>query len=268
MPFSMPSTPAAPSVQNGWSRGLGVNLLVSGHHRPERSKLGSGIYRGASDLEHDYVYDVESGSRLIVSEVETVASVGGRRPPRRPSRSHGVAPPEAKRGSRLPRRDHLVYYDDLSNYTQVVLQKGDSQVVQHAEACHDDGLCCHLAYTPAGNLTYSLLAYSGVVVQGFGTYQIYAQICTVVWCRSEDVATCGQLGDLPGADAFPAFTIYADFAVDHVYPAMFTRDLALVENDLYDYSCDDQRSCTISTSAAVPELMTAGFYGRWYERDP
>ncbi|XP_047468299.1 pantetheinase-like [Penaeus chinensis] len=263
MPFLI-----APSVQNGWSRGLGVNLLVSGHHRPERSKMGSGIFRGASDLEHDYVYEVDSGSRLIVSEVQTVASVDGRRPPRRSSRAHGVAPPEAKRGSRLPRRDHQVHYDDMSNYTQVVLQKGDSQAVQHAEACHDDGLCCHLAYTPAGNLTYSLLAYSGVVVQGFGAYQIYAQICAVVWCHSEDVATCGRLDDLPGADAFPAFTIYADFAVDHVYPAMFTRDLALVENDLYDYSCDDQRSCTISTSAAVPKLMTAGFYGRWYERDP
>ncbi|XP_042885788.1 pantetheinase-like [Penaeus japonicus] len=264
MPFLI-----APSVQNGWSRGLGVNLLVSGHHRPERSKLGSGIYRGGSDLEHDYVYDTESGSRLIVSEVQTVASANGRRPPRRPSQSNSSASLRKAQGNRLPRRDHLLYHDDLSNYTQVVLAKGDSQVVQHAEACHEDGLCCHLLYTPTGNLTYSLLSYSGTVVQGFGEYQIYAQICAVVWCRSEDVATCGQLEDgLPANDVFPTFTIYADFSVDHVYPAMFTRDLVLVENDLYDYGCDDQRSCTISTSAAVPDLMTAGFYGRWYERDP
>ena len=46
-------------------------MIVSGYHWPEHTKLGSGIYRGFSDLGYQYTYDENSGDRVILSHVDT-----------------------------------------------------------------------------------------------------------------------------------------------------------------------------------------------------
>lgn len=253
-------------MQNSWSRTLGVNLLVAGYHWPERAKLGSGIYRGASDLTNKYVYDIESGSKMIVSEVETVATVEGTHP--------NTPKYVGKRNLRAvikkaPRRDHLIHYDDLSNYTQVQLVHDDEfgGAMQNAEACHNDGLCCSLSYVPTENLNYSLLAYSGVVVEG-EDYQIYCQICAVVWCPTDDVNTCAHISDgVPEPDQFGSFTISANFSTSYVYPVMIKRNLDLIDNDHFsDVSVGF--SFTMSTHEPTDSVLSAGYFARWFERDP
>ena len=59
------------NVQNAWAIGMKANLLVSGFHLPEFTKLGSGIYRGFSDLGYTYTYDENISDRLILSPVDT-----------------------------------------------------------------------------------------------------------------------------------------------------------------------------------------------------
>ncbi|KAK3863897.1 hypothetical protein Pcinc_030371 [Petrolisthes cinctipes] len=320
----------APSVQNGWSRALEVNLLVAGHHRPERSKLGSGIYLGQSDLTYNIVYDSESGNQLIVSDVRSVAAatvvVGGgevvglkkqgqhvpqqregqhvpqqvqkdpiavhgartldrnphelhrrtRNLPEDTDASHRVARNSQENARKFPHsaqnsdtrsREHLVYHDDLSNYTQTVLLSNTAGE-ETAQACHDDGLCCTLTYTNTGGLTYSLLAYSGIIVQGFHDYRFYAQVCSVLWCESEDVNSCAVIseGAVPD-DAFGPFSLTGTFKTDFLYPAFFDRDLTIATNDLYAITVSGGNQ-TMSTEVAMGNVMTAGFYGRWYDRDP
>lgn len=67
--------PTAVNVQNGWSRAMGANLMVSGYHWPEHTKLGSGIYRGYNDLTNAYTYDADSGDVLVVAPVKTCRTV-------------------------------------------------------------------------------------------------------------------------------------------------------------------------------------------------
>ncbi|XP_071533053.1 pantetheinase-like [Panulirus ornatus] len=267
---------AAPSVQNGWSRELGVNLLVAGHHLPEKSKLGSGIFRGFSDLEHTYVYDPESGSKMIVSEVETIAFADRLDHP--PQRSSDGIPPkldakilDVRSGSHdrsdRPRRQHLFFHDDLSNYTQVLLSHDDSGGVQHAEACHQDGLCCTLSYTPSASLNYSLLAYSGTVVGNIVSHTIYIQACTVVWCRTDDINSCGRVdyGSLDG-DEFGPFTISGNFSTDYVYATLFTHSMTIADNDQLSLAADG-RFRTMQTEEPTSRLLTGALFGRWYEHD-
>ncbi|KAK3863896.1 hypothetical protein Pcinc_030370 [Petrolisthes cinctipes] len=260
----------APSVQNGWSRALGVNLLVAGHHRPERSKLGSGIYLGQSDLTYNIVYDSESGNQLIVSDVRPrnlAEDTDALHRFARNSQENARKFPHSAQNSDTRSREHLVYHDDLSNYTQTVLLSNTAGE-ETAQACHDDGLCCTLTYTNTGGLTYSLLAYSGIIVQGFHDYRFYAQVCSVLWCESEDVNSCAVIseGAVPD-DAFGPFSLTGTFKTDFLYPAFFDRDLTIATNDLYAITVSGGNQ-TMSTEVAMGNVMTAGFYGRWYDRDP
>lgn len=263
----------APVVQNAWSRKLGVNLLVSGYHFPERAKMGSGIYRGFSDLKHDYVYDKESGNRMIVSEVETIAAADGVKRSRNKqitldtSGDKGLAKDDVSVDEE-PRRIHLIFYDDLSDYSHVSLPPKASGEPQVVELCHGDEICCSLTYTSTSNLNYSLLAYSGLMLQGSGSYAMYIQVCSVVWCQTDDVNTCSHIDNgLPPNDEFGPFTISGNFTADYVYPAVITRNLTLIDNDLYSI-IGDGTTLTLSMPHESQNLMTAGFLARWYERDP
>ncbi|XP_066974017.1 pantetheinase-like [Macrobrachium rosenbergii] len=286
----------ATSVQNAWSRDMGVNLLVSGYHSPENSKLGSGIYRGLTDREVTYVADVDSGSRLLISEVDTFASEeehflgGSRREHGRSNRSHKPFDAEEhgsrrqkpfdaeehgsriqkpfdaeEHGGRSQNRHHAIYFDDVSKYANVPLVH-DGDALQQAEACHADGLCCELSYYPTGKLNYSLVAYSGPVLGDLPSFHIYSQICAVLWCQTNDVRTCTHVEEgLPESDTFGAFELSCSFDTICVYPTLVYRNFSLAENSLYSVS--SYPKLTVSTEGPVSDLLVAGLYGRWYSRD-
>nr|XP_053653469.1 pantetheinase-like isoform X2 [Cherax quadricarinatus] len=289
----------APAVQNGWSRGLGVNLLFSGHHFPEKGKLGSGIYRGYTDLSREYVYDPDSGNQMIVSEVETIASVSGKyRPrsssstasstkvislgskevrgrslvktPRVPTRHHYMHPKDLPSYSRAvlnhtgSGREHLILYEDLSTYSQVVLDNSESGKTQQADVCHNDGFCCTLTYPATSSLNYSLVAYSGII-NSLEQYNLYIQTCTVLWCLTNDINTCSHINKgLPHNDQFGPFTVSANFSTDYVYPMFLTRNLTLVDNEEYTTSAEGPAH-TMSTQEPTLNILTAGLVGRWYD---
>ncbi|CAL4068792.1 unnamed protein product [Meganyctiphanes norvegica] len=261
----------ADAVQNAWSRGLGVNLMVAGQHLPERAKVGSGIYRNFYDKSVNYTYDVDSGNKMIVSDVVSITSA----PITLINKDHyttkkdmlysEVISLESK--TKNSGRDHVIYWDDLSNYTHVVLEKGEGL---YAQACHADGLCCDITYTLSSDLIYMLTAYSGTVEKGFGDYNIYTQICGLTWCASaDDVNSCTHFeSGLPEDDAIGPFAISGNTSCEKTYATVFHRDLLLVDNSLYDFGGNADNVYTIQTSEPTPNLMSAGLYGRWYSRDP
>lgn len=63
--------------------------MVSGYHWPEHTKLGSGIYRGYSDLKNIYSYDANSGNELVISPIKTCKTAPATVFPR-PILSHAI----------------------------------------------------------------------------------------------------------------------------------------------------------------------------------
>lgn len=208
---------------------------------------------------------------MIVSELETVAATDGVI-----SSRHMVGTQDAQeaKGSakgvvstnKQPRRFHLFMYDDLSNYSHVLLPRTVSGDPQTVDLCHGEEVCCSLTYTLTSSLNYSFLAYSGLMLQGNGTYAMYIQVCSVIWCQTDDVNTCSRFGsELPPDDEFGAFTISGNFTAEHIYPIAYSRNLTLIDNDLYSVTADGK---TLSAPQRSQNLMTAGLMARLYERDP
>merc|ERR1712142_1060383 len=153
-------------------------------------------------------------------------------------------------------REHLIYWDDISNYTHVVLEKGEEQQQQ---ACHVDGLCCDISYSLSSDLIYMLVAYSGTVEKGFGDYNIYTQICGLLWCPSaNDVNSCTHFKEygLPDDDEIGPFTISGNMQCEKNYGVVFYRDLLIVENSLYDLDLNNNEGVdTLQTYEPIPNLM-------------
>ncbi|KAA0202455.1 hypothetical protein HAZT_HAZT009234 [Hyalella azteca] len=232
-------------VQNGWSRGLGVNLMVAGYHWPEHTKLGSGVYRGYSDLNNLYSYDPNSGNELVVFPI----SSGNR--------------------NKEPRQQRTLH-EDLSIYERMVLPPTETGETNSVSQCHDDGLCCHLTYEhSSSNLTYQLLTYSGVVKKGGDIYQIYEQVCAVVWCESENWRTCARL-DLfePPQDTFGPFNMQGNFSCETVFPVGLTRDFNLIPNSVYSVNSVNDSLYTMTSDQGTYNTMTVALFGRWYAKDP
>lgn len=57
----------AVEVQESWARSLGVNLLASNYHQPNRGHLGSGIYGPNGHI--SYSADPVSGTSLLIARV-------------------------------------------------------------------------------------------------------------------------------------------------------------------------------------------------------
>ncbi|XP_076067033.1 pantetheine hydrolase VNN2-like [Oratosquilla oratoria] len=270
MPFLIADT-----VQNGWSRGLGINLLVAGFHKPSKSKLGSGIFKYFDSLDAEYVYDPKSGNKLIVSEITTLPSgslVGD--PKFSLPLSQPVLPVQPPDLRQIDSKEfHLIYHEDMSTYNNTFLTRGQPGQWLTETRCHKDGLCCHLTYQHSGSDTYLFTAYSGVVLKGFGVYKVYAQICGVVYCHEERLQTCGKPGLIPSIphEEFGPFSIQGTFSVKYVYPTVIHRDLSIPAGSkfAFDKKHDDGSwNVSISTHNAIPSFMTGGMYGRWYDRDP
>ncbi|RXG52754.1 Vanin-like protein 1, partial [Armadillidium vulgare] len=152
-------------VQNGFSRGLGVNLLVSGYHRPDKGNLGSGIYKGypVDDLSL-YSFDANSGNVLLVSTVETVAASSLNLPisdweSEENVRNYTSHPIDIKvslkkfNDLKTFNRPHIFKYEDLSQYTKVLLESSNIQKTSKSIACSHDNFCCTLNYKYSGNQT-------------------------------------------------------------------------------------------------------------------
>lgn len=68
---------SAPQIFNGWSAGLGVNLLVANYHNATYGGVGSGIFRGVTWQAPDYTYDPSGGTTLLVGSVSTLVTPRG-----------------------------------------------------------------------------------------------------------------------------------------------------------------------------------------------
>ncbi|KAL7645452.1 UNVERIFIED_CONTAM: hypothetical protein RMT77_003838 [Armadillidium vulgare] len=264
-------------VQNGFSRGLGVNLLVSGYHRPDKGNLGSGIYKGypVNDLSL-YSFDANSGNVLLVSTVETVAASSLNLPisdweSEENVRNYTSHPIDIKvslkkfNDLKTFNRPHIFKYEDLSQYTKVLLESSNFQKTSKSIACSQDNFCCTLNYKYSGNQTYYLFAYNGNITLGEGIYVVGMQTCAVVWCQNSDYDTCSRIEtDSQVSDSFPYLEISSNsFSVDAVYPVHNHRNTSLIRNDVLEFKAQNKYS-SIKSLKPIENLLVIALQGRIY----
>ena len=169
-------------------------------------------------------------------------------------------------------------YENISQYHAVPLAASEHRV--SAELCHEDGLCCAAEYAlqPAEGSTgrYLLLANSALVEMD-GFYEIYTQVCAVLFCSGAEADSCavpdGGVGAAEGGDessegpessGMRLWELRGRFATPHVFPSVLRRDLTLDE----EWTWADQHPLKVMGFGAPSEdLLVASLYGRWYERD-
>ncbi|KAB7502214.1 hypothetical protein Anas_07600 [Armadillidium nasatum] len=271
--FIIPSS--ANGIQNGFSRGLGVNLLVSGYHLPEIGHLGSGIYKGSSNDDLPlYSFEKNSGNILLVSTVETVAASSLDLPisyfvKQEKVRDYAAqsinvkVPLKDTNDLKTSNRPHKFNYEDLSQYTKVLLESSSSQNTSKSIACSQDNFCCTLNYKYSGNQTYYFLAYSGNITVGEGAYAFEMQTCAILYCQNSDYETCSQIEtDSQVSDSFPYLEISSNsFSVDAVYPIHNQRNTSLIRNDVLEFKAQNKYS-SIKSLKSVDNLLTIALLGK------
>ncbi|KAF2363836.1 Carbon-nitrogen hydrolase, partial [Trinorchestia longiramus] len=262
-PFNM-----APNVQNGFSRSLGVNLLIANYHWPELGKLGSGVYHGYSDLSHAYTYDEHSGNVLVVSPVRTVLS----EPPQRFPHSVLSKPKILKyRRSGDAVRVHKIQdsYEKIMKSSDVLSRSPPhAQQRNQASVCFRD-LCCSLSYYyfSSNELMYRLVAYNGYYPAG--NRLLYVQVCGVLWCESTDINTCAILEPKPStpSDFFGPFTLSGNFSSDVTFPSAMMRNFSLIPNKIYGFEEKQNGYSEIKFNVGTFNLAMAYIEGRKYSAD-
>ncbi|KAB7494991.1 hypothetical protein Anas_03331, partial [Armadillidium nasatum] len=151
-------------TQDGWSRGLKVNLLISGYHLPEEAKMGSGIYRQQFDEPPVYVYDKDSGNVLLVAEVKTTIETTQRPQTAKHTKVKKIQDKRIHLNTEEEEEEervHVVFHERLQDYTSSSLLSGDEGDIFTVDVCGVDNFCCNLKYQYTGNLTYMLIALKG-----------------------------------------------------------------------------------------------------------
>ncbi|KAK8388840.1 hypothetical protein O3P69_020657 [Scylla paramamosain] len=266
----------APQMFRAWSAGLGVNLLVANYHNTAKGMLGSGLFPGAPRQLSSYTYDHNGGITLLVASLTTNTSTGHTTRVSRPRKDLLEDGKQHEGAQQKPQLQDMVFiHEDLSRYNHLLLEEAASSVT--ASLCHNDGLCCNVSYTFPGNTSmtghYMLLAYSGLVEKGGGVYSMYIQVCSVVFCLSDEVNSCARVEgeDPPLASSFLLQEVSGMFGTLHVFPSVMRRDLTLVSEHLWDFNSiplsRDQRKTVIHVTGETGPLLSVTLMGRWYQRD-
>ena len=112
------------------------------------------------------------------------------------------------------------------------------------------------------------MAFSGVLKKGGGTYQIYSQVCGIVWCDGLNWETCSIVDQfVPKGDEFGPFTLSGTYSVNAVFPVGLTRNLTLIPNSYLNFTAQES-VFSIEANETINDLMSVAVFGRWFERDP
>ncbi|XP_078394693.1 biotinidase-like isoform X3 [Cetorhinus maximus] len=257
---------------------FGINLLVANQHHPEYNMAGSGIY---TPLDFPYYYNAKSSEgKLLVAKVPIITSIKDHSPEQSKSqgtstflqRNRHIEPSvlqQQKEGVKpenigpLPTLSHMDSPGDIfhalmifDNYTFISLKgkEGNLQVCSNS-------LCCHVAYkcgnTPSDR--YALGAFDGHHTRD-GIY--YLQVCALVKCAGSRYDTCGQ--SVTTASDIIDFKLWGNFSTQHIYPEILASEMKIHRADTIGWDNNDFYMTKKGMSAG---LVTAAFYGRWYEKD-
>ncbi|XP_066484200.1 biotinidase [Tiliqua scincoides] len=262
---------SAVEFQQAFAAAFNINLLAANIHHPNLGMTGSGIYTPSKSFIH---YDMESiRGKLIVAKIPVITpehkSVGENNDKdvqnslssfyvessichKKDQDAHcgvtGKATHEA-----LPIFYREMMYDNFT-LTPIAEAEGNIHVCSNT-------LCCYLSYQRFGlfNELYVLGVFDGLHTV-HGTY--YVQACVVVKCGGLNYTTCGE--EVTEATGLIDFQIQGNFSTAFVFPLLLRSGVTL---DFADHLGWRKNYYIMRKKGGSSGLITAGLYGRWYEKD-
>ncbi|XP_066263395.1 pantetheinase-like [Branchiostoma lanceolatum] len=256
-----------------WAMGENVNLLSANQHLTFFDMTGSGIYSGQSGaLVYYHDSDWLSGGKLLIATVPTDPACfsdenfcnkiteNEKKDYPKQDRNHNAIP-KLSGEDRSSRSTNLIagtFQSKLEEdmYTFSPLEDGTG----HVEVC-DNALCCQLDYTMSlkeGEL-YAFGAFDGLhTFQG----QYYLQVCVLLKCQSNSHSSCGT-GITSASTSFSFLHMSGNFSTSYVYPEVTTDGVSLAPPSEWKY----EAQAISSTKGVSKPVLSAGLYGRWYDRD-
>ncbi|KAI8496219.1 hypothetical protein Bbelb_260600 [Branchiostoma belcheri] len=93
-------------------------------------------------------------------------------------------------------------------------------------------------------------------------YQFNTDVCVLLKCHSNSHSSCGT-GTTSAGTAFSFLHMAGNFSTSYVYPEVTTDGVSLAPPSEWKYEAQAIRS----TEGLSKPLLSAGLYGRWYDRD-
>nr|XP_036851204.1 biotinidase isoform X3 [Manis javanica]XP_036851206.1 biotinidase isoform X3 [Manis javanica] len=264
---------AAIQIQSAFAVAFGINFLAANIHHPSLGMTGSGIH---TPLESFWHHDMESPrGRLIIAQVAkhplgltgTENATGEMDPSHSKFLEVVAGGPYCEKDAQevrcegatrwnmdaLPTFHSEMMYD---NFTLVPVSGKEG----HLRVCASD-LCCYLLYRrhTLSRELYALGAFDGPHTV-HGTY--YVQVCALVKCGGLGFDTCGQ--EVTEASGMFEFHLWGNFSTSYIFPLLLTSGMTLETPDQLGWENDHY---FLRKSSLSSGLVTAGLYGRWYERD-
>ncbi|XP_078620816.1 pantetheinase-like isoform X2 [Branchiostoma floridae x Branchiostoma japonicum] len=256
-----------------WAMGENVNLLSANQHHPFFDMTGSGIYSGQSGaLVYYHDSDWSSGGKLLVAVVPTdpgclndenfcnkITEYEKTDYPEQDNNYNTISKLSAEdRPSRFRNLNATTFQSKIEEdmYTFSPLENGTG----HLEVC-DNALCCQLDYSMSlkeGEL-YAFGAFDGLhTFQG----QYYLQVCVLLKCQSDIHTSCGR-GITSAGTSFSFLHMAGNFSTAYVYPEVTTDRVSLAPPSEWKF----EAQAITSTKGISKPVLSAGLYGRWYDRD-
>ncbi|KAH8409248.1 hypothetical protein KR009_011234, partial [Drosophila setifemur] len=264
----------ATQFQQGWAWANNVNLLASGASLPQAGISGSGIYAGAQGaLARLIVKEAGEGQRrLILARV-----------PVDPQGALVQEQPSVDWEPRAPINLKLLQQPQLENFTtwQLPLVGGSSA---QKRLCQED-LCCdfEVSWSMRGSLpgyNYRLGVWVGERRYEEEQYSSI-RLCGLFACRTEDVESCGLLGDQEEVEAGAADDLEVEFTELRIKGEFVQRPRRLIspstlsstslhalQPDQLSWSKEELDGMTIvrmELRRPHRQLMTFGIYGNYFD---
>uniref|UniRef100_A0A6J0SHZ0 Biotinidase n=2 Tax=Pogona vitticeps TaxID=103695 RepID=A0A6J0SHZ0_9SAUR len=257
---------SAIEFQQAFATAFNINLLAANIHHPDLGMTGSGIYTPSKSFAY---YDTESFSgKLIVAEIpvtsehethldneiqESFSSI---------HMDTQVCYKENKKAcdgiAKEVSKEAYSFYGEMmyDNFTLRPLTepKGDIHICSNT-------LCCYLSYQrlALSDELYVLGVFDDLHTV-HGTY--YVQACVLVKCGGVNYTTCGQ--EVTEANGLINFQLKGNFSTVFVFPLLLRSGVTL---DFADYLGWKNSYYVMQKKGGSSGLVTAGLYGRWYEKD-
>ncbi|XP_031334120.1 vanin-like protein 2 [Photinus pyralis] len=260
------------SVQQGYARANGVNLLASGYNNPTSSLGGSGIYLANGTIADIHV----SGAKLSKMLITDVPVLSQRLSPDTCQKAVNFTEEKSTHfgiESMIDINKFRTLKEDLSDYTFKTLNLNQTAIYEFA--CSGEGSCCYINVTlnkpiANSNYVYKLAVFNGgkhVLKESIGV-----RACSLVACLNESSSSCGERSnDPPNGVVFETIFVKGNFknirnAQDS--PTTLNHNLQPIHNFVFCRKAINE-SRVVATIATTNQtnLLTFGIFGRVFDND-
>lgn len=267
------------SIQDGFAKSTGINLLASGLDNPSQKNGGSGIYLANGSIAEVHM----SGAKTTKMLIQDVPINGAKNSSDSCKGASGATSPsvEPRAGPGfgigvLPNISNFITSEENTvNYTFKSLNLDKSEISE--TICSGSNFCCSFNITVKRdtnvqlNYVYKLLAYYGVS-QISSNRSLGLRNCALVACLNDTNSSCGgRHKQSPTGVTFESISVKGNFnpQTSHAQPATLKANLQPATDYKYCKKTisKDQVEIQMTTTQRQESILTFGIHGRVFNYD-